>query len=84
MDVKWTERGFEIVEFEDGYKEKCALQQSSAISDAPEAMANPGSSFLWVGVINSDRMHLSRAQAKQVAELLLRWAETGSMKGGGK
>jgi hypothetical protein len=43
-----TERGLELLEFEDQNGQACSLQQSSAIgwyaSDAP------GSSFVWLGI----------------------------------
>lgn len=83
MKVKLTERGFEIVEFEDSNGHVGSLQQSSAIDDTERGMQNPGSSFLWIGHPGS-RLHLSRELVKELAEMMLRWAETGSMEGGGK
>lgn len=47
---KQTGRGFKFVEFTDAYGYRCSLQQSSAIGDTDEAMDNPGSSFIWLGV----------------------------------
>lgn len=48
MKVEKTDRGFEIIKFEDGNGEKCSLQQSSAFRD-DEGADKPGSSLLWLG-----------------------------------
>lgn len=52
--VEKTERGFEFVKFVDAYGLKCSVQQSSAIGDSDEDLENPGSSFLWVGVDDTE------------------------------
>lgn len=45
-----SDRGFEIVEFEDRYGETCSLQQSSMIGDYEDSMSRPGSSCVWLGI----------------------------------
>lgn len=52
--VEKTERGFEFVKFVDAYGLKCSVQQSSAIGDLDEDLENPGSSFLWIGVDDTE------------------------------
>lgn len=51
---KKTGRGFELIEFTDGYGKKCSIQQSSAIGDEDDAFDRPGSSRLWVGINEGD------------------------------
>lgn len=61
---KKTGRGFELVEFTDAYGCKCSLQQSSAIGDDDDAMDNPGSSFVWLGIDDCNpQVMKSQAQA---------------------
>ena len=45
-----TERGFEIVEFDDRYGTACSLQQSSMIGNYEDSLDRPGSSCVWLGV----------------------------------
>ena len=49
MKLFKTERGFEIVTFRDAHGEECSLQCSSAIGNYPDAMEQPGTSFVWLG-----------------------------------
>lgn len=59
-----TSRGFKAVEFVDAYGHACSLQQSSAIGDYDDAIYNPGSSFVWLGVDDCKPQVLkSRAKA---------------------
>lgn len=60
---KETGRGFKYVEFVDAYGYECSLQQSSAIGDTDEAMENPGSSFIWLGV-DDGKPQVMKSQAK--------------------
>lgn len=77
-----TDRGFELIEFEDRYNQKCSLQQSS-LAD----YAHPGTSAIWLGVdtdlngieVNC-RMHLDLKQAKLLIKSLQRWVKTGNFK----
>lgn len=58
-----TPRGFKVVEFEDAYGYECSLQQSSAVGDDDDAMENPGSSFVWLGIDNG-KPQVMKSQAK--------------------
>ena len=60
---KKTGRGFAVVEFRYAYGYKCSLQQSSAIGDDDDAIGNPGSSFVWLGVIDP-QPQVMKSQAK--------------------
>ncbi len=72
--VEKTERGFEVIEFEDCYSEKCTLQQSSLAEFEP-----PGTSAIWLGVNGlGNRMHLNLEQVKELVEVLNRWIANGS------
>lgn len=82
MKIEKNVCGFERAEFVDDRDEECSIQQSSAIDGTDRGIDNPGSSFLWLGP-ESRRMHLDREQAKELAEMMLRWAETGSLEGKG-
>lgn len=75
--VENTDRGFEMIEFEDAYNQRCTLQQSSAIGNRN----NPGKSFIWLGLA-LDRMHLNKNQVKKLIRLLDNWLKTGSFKKG--
>ena len=72
MEVRYTERGFEIIDFTDEYGEKCSLQQSSLAIYEP-----PGTSAIWFGV-NEKRMHLTIDQVKELLPYLQSWVENGS------
>ena len=60
-----TGRGFAVVKFEDAYGYECSLQQSSAIGDSDEAMDNPGSSFVWLGV-DDGKPEVMKSQARSL------------------
>ena len=63
-ECKRTGRGFALVEFTDAYGCKCSLQQSSAIGDDDDAVNNPGSSFVWLGIDDPEpQVMKSQAQA---------------------
>ena len=74
MKIEHTERGFEIINFEDINKEKCSLQQSSVAF-----YKVPGTSAVWLGINGvGNRMHLNE---KQVGELILylnNWLKHGT------
>lgn len=62
-ELKKTGRGFDLVEFTDAYGYECSLQQSSAVGDDDDAMDNPGSSFVWLGV-DDGKPQVMKSQAK--------------------
>lgn len=74
-----TPRGFERCDFMDDTGTACSLQASSAIGDRPEAMEQPGTSFVWLGS-DEDRMHLDRERVAELVARLSAWLATGSMK----
>lgn len=78
MKVENTERGFGIIRFIDANGQNCSIQQSSAIGDIPDALSNPGSSFLWIGV-DGARIHASKDQVREIVACLQSWIETGSL-----
>lgn len=72
MEIRKTNRGFEIIEFEDYNGEKCSLQQSSlALYD------QPGTSAIWFG-IQDNRMHLSLDQTIELLSHLQNWIQDGT------
>lgn len=78
--ISHTGRGFELIEFEDRYGEKCSLQMSS-IADNPY----PGTSAIWLGCDSlkdedRTRMHLNRSQVADLILHLQAWLEHGSFK----
>lgn len=64
-EQKKTYRGFDLVEFDDAYGHKCSLQQSSAIGDSDEAVDNPGSSFIWLGIDDGEPI-IMKSQARAI------------------
>ena len=70
-----TDRGFDIVYFEDSYGAKCSLQKSSRAT--VEA--------IWLGCYqkdngdHNDRMHLTRKQVKKLLPFLKKFAKTGDL-----
>jgi len=74
MKIKHTNRGFEIIEFEDGYGIECKLQQSSLADYEP-----PGSSAIWFGP-KDNIMHLNLQQVKILVKYLNNWLNSGSFK----
>lgn len=75
MEIRWTDRGFEIVEFTDLLDQRCTLQQSSIA-----LFENPGSGAIWLGA-GKDRMHLRYETVLELLPLLQRWVENGSFVG---
>ena len=72
MKIEYTERGFQIINFQDYYSKKCSLQQNSLA-----LYKKPGTSAIWLGTTKSDRMHLNRKQVKELIKHLNKWLETG-------
>jgi len=73
-----TNRGFQIIKFDDAYNNACELQQSSAIDDTERGMNNPGSSYVWLG-ISSEKMHLHRVHARELIAVLQGWLQNGKL-----
>jgi len=68
MEVKLTDRGFQIINFIDRYDAECSLQKSSlATEDA-----------IWFGC-DGDRMHLTREQVSELLPYLISFVETGEL-----
>lgn len=63
IDAKITTRGFIVKEFRDTYGKACSLQESSCAT----------AKRIWLGV-NSDRMHLSPEQVKELLPALINFA----------
>ena len=78
MEFRYTERGFERIEFEDRYRARCSLQKSSlAEEDA-----------IWLGVdlgvdgegkVRGGRMHLTQEMAADLLPFLQRFVEEGRL-----
>jgi hypothetical protein len=48
-------RGFSYKEFKDAYDKECRLSQSSAIDfEAEGGFENPGTSFVWLGIVDAN------------------------------
>ena len=75
-----TNRGFEIVTFDDRAGLACSLQESSAIGDQEGAYENPGSSFVWLGP-GDNRMHLDRQMVAGLIARLRSWLNEGTFGG---
>jgi hypothetical protein len=73
MLIEKTIRGFELIQFKDRYGHECSLQQSSLADFEP-----PGSSAIWFGVSDTDRMHIDLEQMKELIVYLQNWIATGS------
>ena len=94
MELRTTQRGFEIANFEDSYKLPCSIQKSSKADD----------DYIWLGIDKTmltvfkdenkgqhivtelpanwsvdTRMHLSREQVEQLLPLLQKFVETGDL-----
>lgn len=75
MKVEKTDRGFEIIRFEDHNGTPCTLQQSSrAITETP------GSSAVWLGTGDHNRMHLEMEQVKELVTHLQWWIDNCSFR----
>lgn len=72
MEIKKTERGFELISFKDFYGAECSLQQSSlALYD------KPGMSAIWFGQGDA-RMHINLELMKELLPHLQNWVKDGS------
>jgi len=69
MKVKKTERGFSIAKFKDQKKQECCIQKSSTA----------GLDCIWLGMVGTDRMHLSQKQVKKLIPLLQKFVDTGDL-----
>lgn len=67
MEIKRTNRGFAYAEFEDYFSNKLRVQHSN-ISDA-----------VWIGHGEHKQIHINRIQARQIASVLKRFADTGDL-----
>lgn len=68
-----TDRGFQLVKWNDIYDKACTLQQSSiAIYE------QPGTGAVWLGT-GEDRMHLDEKQVKELVQRLQNWLDTGNI-----
>lgn len=80
MRVTKTSRGFRAVEhhiYPSGDKAHL-LQESSVIAPQYEdALDNPGSSYMWVGLGGS--FHLDREEVAQLIKYLQKWLKTGHL-----
>lgn len=73
-----TDRGFNLVEFQDDNAESCTLQASSAIDfEWKHGLKRPGTSKIWLGR-EGVRMHLNRKQVQALRAHLGAWLRTGS------
>lgn len=75
MEIKWTDRGFAVINHikyaDDSGAKTRLLQESSAIGGYDDAYENPGSSFLWIGQDH----HLNREEVKELISILRVWIE---------
>lgn len=60
MEIKKTDRGFELVEFDDANGEQCTLQQSSATMGG-----RAGTDFIWLG-IHEPRIQIMKSTAVEL------------------
>ena len=92
MEMRKTNRGFDLIQFEDLYGVKCSLQKSSLATDDAVWLGcdDPNAKKLipgqgWVPVnlpdeINlSTRMHLNRDQVKALLPHLQKFVEEGEI-----
>lgn len=76
MNIERTERGFEIIRFNDRAGHPCSLQQCSSIGDYEDAMSRPGTSAVWIGsedatprVMARDAVRLGRPELVEGVEV---------------
>ena len=69
--IERTDRGFQIIRFQDRNEQKCSLQMSS-LAD----FEKPGTSAVWLGIGNA-RMHLDLARVRALHSVLGKWIEEG-------
>lgn len=80
-----TVRGFDLIVFEDRYKQKCSIQESSlaeesaiwfGVDDTGPLVKGPGGEFNEeVGM----RMHLTVSQVEKLLPILEQFAKTGEI-----
>jgi hypothetical protein len=70
MEIKRTNRGFQIIEFIDRSGQDCILQQSS-LADFQQ----PGTSAIWFGT-SKDRMHLDLNLKSNYQEFIIPGVDT--------
>ncbi len=77
-EIDVTDRGFECIVFKDLAGTDCFLQQSSLIDDDEESplLVNPGTSAVWLGILDNP-MHLNRRQVKRLVAILELWIDCG-------
>ena len=73
-----TPRGFRVLTHPSyiGKVDTRLVQESSAIGDYKDSMAQPGSSFLWVG----DAHHLNREEVAELVKRMQHWLKRGRLK----
>jgi len=71
--LRKTQRGFDLVEFKDGYGAECTVQESSAATMEGD---DNGQGYLWIGIDDAKPMIL-----KTVAERLGMKLPTGEVSG---
>lgn len=64
MKVEHTDRGFEIIRFEDRSGHPCSLQQCSSIGDYDDAFERPGTSAIWIGSSDPRPIVMARHAAR--------------------
>ena len=67
-----TTRGFLVAIFVDRYQNLCSIQESSLATE----------NCIWLGLDAPDagaRMHLTQDMARELAEALVRFADTGNL-----
>lgn len=70
MEIKTTNRGFQLIKFSDSYGVPCSLQKSSAASQDK----------IWLGCDNAEaRMHLTRQQVAKLLPYLERFVASGDL-----
>jgi hypothetical protein len=68
MKKQHTSRGFAYRKFDDIYKYKCIIQESS-LADKPA---------IWLGT-TEERMHIDRPLARKLVKYLNKFIETGNI-----
>lgn len=78
MQIRFTDRGFRILEHPDHLDAECQarlVQESSTTGGHEDATERPGASFLWIG----DRHHLTREEVGTLASVLQHWLQHGCL-----
>jgi len=73
-EIKNTSRGFQYIVFKDRYGLDCSLQQSSLADNT-----QPGSSAVWLGTANGERMHLDVELVEKLLVSLNNWLDKGKL-----